>query len=130
MIDITPTYRIGKFSPYVNYRWFSERQGNRRNSVQLASYGVVSVGINGELTSKLSLSVQATNVLNSAGILLFGGYGLQGTTPEDVAVGGVRRPDGVILPGTDLNALNALNSPVFARPILPRQFTASLTYRF
>ena len=80
--------------------------------------------------SKLSLSVQATNVLNSAGILLFGGYGLQGTTGEDIAVGGVRRPDGVILPGTDLNALNALTSPVFARPILPRQFTASLTYRF
>ena len=130
MIDVTPTYRVGKFSPYVNYRWFSERQGNRRNSAQLASYGVVSVGINGELTPKLSLSVQATNVLNGAGILLFGGYGLQGTTPEDVAVGGVRRPDGTVLPGTDLNVLNALNSPDFARPILPRQFTASLTYRF
>ena len=130
MVDLTPTYRIGKFSPYVNYRWFSERQGNRRNSVQLASYGVLNAGITGDVTPKLTVAVQATNLFNSAGILLFGGYGLQGTTAEDVAVGGIKKPDGTVLRGTDINALNALNSPVFARPILPRQFTASLTYRF
>ncbi|MBO0936524.1 TonB-dependent receptor [Fibrella sp. HMF5335] len=130
MIDLTPTYRIGKFSPYVNYRWFSERQGNRRNSVQLAAYGVLAAGITGDLTSKLSIAVQATNLLNSNGILLFGGYGLQGTTLEDVAVGGVKRPDGTVLRGSDINVLNALNSPVFARPVLPRQVSASITYRF
>ena len=130
IVDITPTLRVGKFSPYVNYRWFSERQGNRRNSIQLPAYGVLGAGITGDVTAKLTLAVQATNLLNSAGILLFGGYGLQGTTPEDVAVGGVRRPDGTVLRVTDISALNALNSPVFARPILPRQVTASLTYRF
>ncbi|MBO0934439.1 TonB-dependent receptor [Fibrella aquatilis] len=130
MIDLTPAYRIGKFSPYVNYRWFSERQGNRRNSIQLPAYGVLAAGVTGDLTSKLTIAVQATNLLNSNGILLFGGYGLQGTTLEDVAVGGIKRPDGTILRGSDINVLNALNSPVFARPVLPRQVSASITYRF
>ena len=130
MVDLTPSYRIGKFSPYVNYRWFSQRQGNRRNSIQLPAYGVLSAGISGDLTNKLSVSAQATNLLNSAGILFFNGYGLQGTTVEDVAVGGIKRPDGTILRGTDLNVLNALGSPVFARPILPSQYTASITYKF
>ncbi len=130
MVDITPTLQVGKFSPYVNYRWFSERQGNRRNSIQLPAYGILSAGVSGDLSSKLSVSVQVTNLLNSAGILLFGGYGLQGTTGEDIAVGGVKRPDGTTLPGTDINVLNGLGAPVFARPVLSRQFTASLTYRF
>ena len=130
IVDITPTYRIGKFSPYLNYRWFSERQGNRRNSVQLAAYGVLSAGISGDLNRHFSLAVQASNLLNSAGILLFGGYGLQGTSGEDIAVGGVKKPDGSILAGSDITILNALNAPVFARPILPRQVTATLTYKF
>lgn len=130
MIDLTPSYRIGKLSPYVNYRWFSERQGNRRNSIQLPAYGILSAGISGELTPKLAFSAQVTNALNSAGILLFNGYGLQGTTLEDVAVGGIKRPDGTVLRGTDINVLNALGSPVFARPVLPSQYTASVMYRF
>ncbi len=130
IIDLTPTYRIGRFSPYLNYRWFSERQGNRRNSIQLPAYGVLGAGIVGELTSRLLLAVQGSNLLNGAGVLIFGGYGLQGTSVEDVAKGGVKRPDGTILPGTDLNKLNALGSPVFGRPILPRQVTVSLTWRF
>ncbi len=140
ILDITPTFHVGKFSPYLNYRWFSERQGNRRNSVQLAAYGVLSAGVSGDLTSKFNISVQTSNLLNSAGILLFGGYGLQGTSGEDIAVGGIRRPEarsstGTVVPagvlaGTDLNVLNSLNSPVFARPILPRQVTVSVSYKF
>ncbi|MCU0340012.1 MAG: TonB-dependent receptor, partial [Spirosomaceae bacterium] len=114
ILDFTPSYRIGKFTPYLNYRWMSERQGNRRNSVTLPAYGVVGLGVTGDLTSKLSLAVQASNVLNNAGILLYGGYGLQGTTGEDLAVGGVKRPNGTVLPNTDITQLNALNSPVFA----------------
>jgi outer membrane receptor protein involved in Fe transport len=130
ILDFTPSYRIGKFTPYINYRWFSERQGNRRNSFALPAYGVVGLGVTGDITSKLSVAVQASNILNSAGILLFGGYGLQGTTGEDIAVGGVKRPDGTVLPNTDITVLNQLASPIFARPILPRMVTATLTYRF
>ena len=131
IIDITPSLKIGKFTPYVNYRWFSERQGNRRNSIQLASYGVVNAGITGDLTSKFSVSIQGNNLLNSAGILLFGGYGLQGTSPEDIAVGGIISPvTNAVLPGTNTTELNALGAPLFARPILARQLSATLTYRF
>lgn len=131
IIDITPSLKIGKFTPYVNYRWFSERQGNRRNSIQLASYGVVNAGITGDLTSKFSVSIQGNNLLNSAGILLFGGYGLQGTSPEDIAVGGIMSPiTNAVLPGTNTTELNALGAPLFARPILARQLSATLTYRF
>jgi iron complex outermembrane recepter protein len=131
IIDITPSLKIGKFTPYVNYRWFSERQGNRRNSVQLASYGVVNAGITGDLTSKFSISVQGNNLLNSAGILLFGGYGLQGTSPEDIAVGGITSPiTNAVLPGTNITELNALGAPLFARPILARQLSVTLNYRF
>ena len=131
ILDITPSLKIGKFTPYINYRWFSERQGNRRNSIQLASYGVVNAGITGELTSKFTLSVQGNNLLNSAGILLFGGYGLQGTSPEDIAVGGIMSPiTKAVLPGTNTTELNALGAPLFARPILARQLSATLTYRF
>ena len=131
IIDITPSFKIGKFTPYVNYRWFSERQGNRRNSIQLASYGVVNAGVTGDLTSKFSVSVQGNNLLNSAGILLFGGYGLQGTSPEDIKVGGIMSPvTNAILPGTNTTELNALGAPLFARPILARQLSATLTYRF
>jgi iron complex outermembrane recepter protein len=131
ILDITPSLRIGKFTPYINYRWFSERQGNRRNSIQLASYGVLNAGISGDLTSKFSVSVQANNLLNSAGILLFGGYGLQGTSPEDIAVGGIKSPvTNAILPGTNITDLNALGAPLFARPILARQLSVTLNYRF
>jgi iron complex outermembrane recepter protein len=131
IIDITPSLKIGKFTPYINYRWFSERQGNRRNSIQLASYGVVNAGITGDLTSKFSVSIQGNNLLNSAGILLFGGYGLQGTSVEDIAVGGITSSvTNTVLPGTNITELNALNSPLFARPILARQLSATLTYRF
>ena len=131
ILDITPSLKIGKFTPYVNYRWFSERQGNRRNSIQLASYGVVNAGITGDLTSKFSVSIQGNNLLNSAGILLFGGYGLQGTSPEDIAVGGIISPiTKTVLPGTNTSELNALGAPLFARPILARQLSATLTYRF
>lgn len=131
ILDITPSLKIGKFTPYVNYRWFSERQGNRRNSIQLASYGVVNAGITGDLTSKFSVSIQGNNLLNSAGILLFGGYGLQGTSPEDIAVGGIISPvTNAVLPGTNTTELNALGAPLFARPILARQLSATLTYRF
>ena len=131
ILDITPSLKIGKFTPYINYRWFSERQGNRRNSVQLASYGVVNAGITGDLTSKFSISVQGNNLLNSAGILLFGGYGLQGTSVEDIAVGGITSPvTNTILPGTNVTELNALGSPIFARPILARQLSVTLNYRF
>ena len=131
ILDITPSLKIGKFTPYINYRWFSERQGNRRNSIQLASYGVVNAGITGDLTSKFSVSIQGNNLLNSAGILLFGGYGLQGTSPEDIAVGGIMSPiTNAVLPGTNTTELNALGAPLFARPILARQLSATLTYRF
>jgi iron complex outermembrane recepter protein len=128
ILDITPS---GKFTPYINYRWFSERQGNRRNSIQLASYGVVNAGITGDLTSKFSVSIQGNNILNSAGILLFGGYGLQGTSLEDIAVGGITSSvTNTVLPGTNITELNALGSPLFARPILARQLSATLTYKF
>jgi iron complex outermembrane recepter protein len=131
ILDITPSLRIGKFTPYVNYRWFSERQGNRRNSIQLASYGVLNAGVTGDLTSKFSVSVQGNNLLNSSGILLFGGYGLQGTSPEDIAVGGITSPvTNAILPGTNITELNALGAPLFARPILARQLSVTLNYRF
>jgi iron complex outermembrane recepter protein len=131
ILDITPSLRVGKFTPYINYRWFSERQGNRRNSIQLASYGVVNAGVTGDLTSKFSISVQGNNLLNSAGILLFGGYGLQGTSPEDIAVGGIRSPvTNAVLPGTNITELNALGAPVFARPILARQLSVTLSYKF
>ena len=131
ILDITPSLRIGKFTPYVNYRWFSERQGNRRNSIQLASYGVINAGITGEITSKFTLSIQGNNLLNSAGVLLFGGYSLQGTSAEDIAVGGITSPvTNAVLPGTNITELNALGAPVFARPILARQLSATLTYRF
>ena len=130
ILDVTPSYRLGKFTPYINYRWMSERQGNRRNSITLPAYGVLGLGITGDLTSKLSIAIQASNILNNAGILLFGGYGLQGTTAEDIAVGGVKRPDGTVLPNTDITVLNQLNSPVYARPVLPRMVTAAITFRF
>ncbi len=131
ILDITPSYRIGKFTPYINYRWFSERQGNRRNSVQLASYGVLSLGVTGDLNSKFSVALQVSNALNSAGINLFGGYGLQGTTGEDIAVGGVRNlKTNTILPNTDITQLNSLGAPIFARPILPRLITLSVSYKF
>lgn len=131
IIDITPSYKIGKFTPYINYRWFSERQGNRRNSVSLDAYGVLSAGVMGDITSKFSVAIQASNVLNSAGINLFGGYGLQGTTAEDIAVGGIRNlKTGAILPNTDITQLNTLGAPIFARPILPRLITVSVSYKF
>ena len=130
MIDVTPSYRIGKFSPYLNYRYFSKRMGNRRNTIELPAYGVLSAGIMGDLSSKFSVAVQASNLLNSAGILLYGGFGLQGTTGEDLAVGGVKRPDGTVIANTDLTVLNTLGAPSFARPILARQLTFTVTYKF
>ncbi len=130
MIDLTPSYEIGKFAPYLNFRWFSKRMGNRRNTIELPAYGLLNGGIMFEASRRLRVALQGSNLLNSAGILSFGGFGLQGTTGEDLVRGGVKRPDGTIVPNTDLDAIEALGSPVFARPILARQITVSATYDF
>lgn len=129
MFDITPTVKVGKFSPYLNYRFFGQRFANRRNTIELPAYGVLGAGIMAEF-GKLNVGIQGTNLLNSTGLLNFGGYGAFSSTGEDLAVGGIRNPQGQILSNSDITALNAANNPIWMRPILGRQLLLSLTYSF
>lgn len=129
MFDVTPSYKVGKFTPYLNYRYFGKRYGNRRNTIELPAYGVLSAGIMADI-NRFNFALQGSNLLNSTGILNFSGYGAFGSTAEDLAVGGIRTPAGAVLSNSDITALNAANFPVWARPILGRQITLSVTYNF
>ena len=129
MLDITPTVKFGKFSPYINYRYFGKRYGNRRNTIELDPYSVVGAGVMVEF-SKFNIGVQATNLFNSTGLLNFGGYGAFSSTAEDLAVGGIQNPQGGTLSNSNITALNAANNPIWMRPMLGRQILLSLTYNF
>ncbi len=117
-LDLTPSYRLGIFDGYLNWRFTGERFANRRNTLTLPAFSQVNTGINARLNEHLRLSVHANNLLNSAGLMNFEGVGIPGTTGEDIT------------PAMIESVIEPQNRPYFVRPILPRSVTLTLSSNF
>ncbi|MFK7904344.1 MAG: TonB-dependent receptor [Chitinophagales bacterium] len=117
MLDITPSYQIKNVKIFANYRYTGKRWGNRRNTVELKGFGLLSAGVSARLTESLSLNVNGSNLAGSEALLLFIGPGVLGKTTEDVT--------------EDLIAdYKAVNRPMMFRAVMPRIITGGLTLKF
>ncbi|MGB0931935.1 MAG: TonB-dependent receptor, partial [Chitinophagales bacterium] len=71
MIDITPSYQIKNIKLYANYRYTGKRWGNRRNTVELKGFGLLSAGVSARLNESISINVSGTNLAGAEALLLF-----------------------------------------------------------
>ncbi|QJX48907.1 TonB-dependent receptor [Hymenobacter taeanensis] len=116
-------YTRSGFTVFSNYRWFGKRYATKRNTIELPSYGVLYGGLGyvfgGEnLLKGLEVRVQGANLLNKIG---FG----------DAAARNGENFSTTYLNATAANGnTNAQNAYNLVRPILPRNITASVAYRF
>ncbi|GAA3951083.1 TonB-dependent receptor [Hymenobacter algoricola] len=114
-------YTYHGFNVFGNYRWFGERFATKRNNILLQSYGVVFGGVAYDFDKALTglqLRVQGSNLFNTIG---FG----------DAAARNGDNFSKEYINGQDTNGkTRAENSYNLARPILPRNITASVAYSF
>jgi len=89
----TATYRpIETVSLFATYSYLGKRAANRRNAFYLPGFSTVDVGASWEVTQKVRLQANVTNVFNKVGIMSWGKSGSllsaldrQALTPEQVA---------------------------------------------
>ncbi len=117
--DITVSYKLERFTFYVNSRYTGKRSANRRNTLVLPGFAQFNGGIDGKITKNISASIKVNNIFNAAGLMDFDGLGFLGQTKEDLT-------EAVILENQNADTPN----PYFIRPVLPRIITASLSYEF
>lgn len=117
MIDITPSYQFKNIKAYVNYRYTGKRWGNRRNTVELDAFGLLSAGISAQLTESLSLNVSGTNLAGTEALLLYVGAGSLSVSPEDVTA-------------ETIVEYEAQGRPMLFRAVMPRVITGGLTFKF
>ena len=114
-------YSFRGLNVFANYRWFGERYATKRNNILLESYGVVFAGVVydfGKSLTGLQLRVQASNLFDTIG---FG----------DAAARNGDNFSKEYINGLDTNGRpRAENQYNLARPILPRNVTASVAYSF
>jgi iron complex outermembrane receptor protein len=116
--DLTPSYRGEKLAAFLNWKFVGQRQANRRNTLKLPAFSQIGAGASARLTSQLTASLNVSNLFNSKGLTNFEGVGIPGTSGEDVTEALLE------------NVVKPQNRPFFARPILPRAITLSLTTTF
>lgn len=117
ILDITPSYQFKNIRLYANYRYTGKRWGNRRNTVELQGFGLLSAGVSAQLTESISVNVSGTNLAGSESLLLFIGPGILGLTTEDVT--------------SDLIAnFKSQGRPFLFRAVMPRIVTGGVTIKF
>lgn len=117
MFDITPSYQLKNFRFYANYRYTGKRWGNRRNTVELDSFGLLSAGFSARLSESISVNVSATNLADTKALLLFIDPGSLSLSVEDVT------------PAL-IEAQTAAGLPMLFRSVMPRIITGGLTFKF
>ncbi len=116
VLDITPHFRYKKAALFFNWRYTGKRAYNNRNAAFASAYSVFNVGGSLSLTKKMLFSANCRNLFNSSGLLNFADLVGLGVTREAIT-------------SENLKNYEANGIPIFARPILPRMVTASLTYK-
>ncbi|MEZ4883488.1 MAG: TonB-dependent receptor [Chitinophagales bacterium] len=117
MFEITPSYQIKNVRLYASYRYTGKRWGNRRNTVELDSFGLLSVGVSARLGEKINLNVSATNIADTKALLLFIDPGSLSLSVEDVT------PDLI-------KTQTAVELPMLFRSVMPRIISTGLTFNF
>ncbi|MEZ4883487.1 MAG: TonB-dependent receptor [Chitinophagales bacterium] len=117
MLDITPSYQIKNVKIYANYRYTGKRWGNRRNTVELDGFGLLSAGISARLTENINLHVSGTNLAGTEALLLFVGAGSFTLSAEDVTPESIKE-------------FADQGRPMLFRAVMPRIVTGALTFTF
>lgn len=106
MFSLKPAYSLGRLSVYGKWQYVGDRFANNRNTFTLPEYSIVDLGTAFTWRS-ITLSAQVNNVFNSAG-LTEGNPRVDETLSEE-----------------DAEAIDVF----MGRPVLPRSFRLSLSYR-
>ncbi len=117
MLDITPSYQMGKVKIYANYRYTGKRWGNRRNTVELQGFGLLGAGVSVRFNENITLNVNGSNILDTQALLLFIDPGSLSLSVEDVT------PELIA-------SQEAAGRPMLFRAVMPRIITGGLTFKF
>ena len=117
IMTVTPTYSVGKFYSFVQWKYLGTRPVNQANAYNLPAFSQFDFGTGYTFSSKLSLALNVNNVTNVLGIMgslspgsILEAFNGQNITKEQVAA----NP-------------NAIHSVI---PIQPRAYFLTATYKF
>jgi iron complex outermembrane recepter protein len=117
MLDITPAFDFGKFNFFANYRFTGERSYNKQNAFMLPSFSTINLGASYDF-GKFDAAFRVTNLTNEAALIQNDGLG----RPNAAGIDAIKP--------ADIQAQKTAGFPFWGRPMLARQMTLTLTYRF
>ncbi|NTW33707.1 MAG: TonB-dependent receptor, partial [Bacteroidetes bacterium] len=109
-------YKYKTIKPYISLNYVGKRMGNMRNTIELPAYWSLGSGISFKLFKYFELSLFATNIFDSVGILSLGGLG-------SLNNGGTE-----MLTEQTLNNQKQNGQPIFARTTYPR--VVGISFKF
>ncbi|GAA3989925.1 TonB-dependent receptor [Mucilaginibacter dorajii] len=69
ILNITPTYDIGKFYSFITWSYLGARQANAANAFELPGFSQFNFGSGYHVTKALQLSFNINNILNKYGVM-------------------------------------------------------------
>ena len=109
-------YKVKNIKPYVSFNYVGKRMGNMRNTVELPAYWTVGGGVSFKTFKYFEISLFATNIFNTAGIVSLGGLG-------SLNNGGTE-----MLTEQTLDNQIQNGQPIFARTIYPRMIGINIKF--
>lgn len=113
--NLSMNYEGNKWSSYLKWQYFSSREANIANALQLPSYSLFGLGIDYTFSPKLLVSFSMYNMFNSAGLTNFFGANSFGANADGVTQDYIQsNPDASFV----------------VVPVLPRRSVLKLLYKF
>ncbi len=117
ILNITPTYAVGKFYAFLSYQYTGDRYANAPNAFILPGFSQVDLGAGYTVGKRLSLNLNINNATNSVGVV---GWGAPGGFPSVF-----NKSDFT----TSIREANP-NAPFAINVTQPRAYFLTATYRF
>lgn len=115
MINLTPSYTVGRLNAFVSWQYMGERAANNPNAFTLPDYSVFNLGVNYNVLDNLNIQLNVNNVLESEGVISW-------------------FPPGLVFDRNLLteDAVNAAGSDASLGivPVIPRSFFLTVNYSF
>ncbi|WP_183561594.1 TonB-dependent receptor [Mucilaginibacter sp. SP1R1] len=119
MLNVTPSYNVGKFFSFITWSYLGAREANVANAFQLPGFSQFNLGAGYDLTKKLQLSANINNLLNKYGVM---SWSRPGTFLTSLDREGYTKS----MYEADAKA----NTPYATIAIPPRAYFLTLTYKF
>ena len=71
MLNITPSYTLGKFSAQLTWSFMGRRQANAANAFQLPSFSQFNFSTGYDVSKRLTIGLIVNNIFNTYGIMLW-----------------------------------------------------------